>query len=640
MADLVTIGTPPWTPDSLRAGLEEFTTLYERRPIHENAGGMAAPHMFLAWSALRALRPRVIVESGVWMGQGTWLLEQACPDAELICIEPFPSTIRYRSARATYLTRDFTEIDWSGVPREETVLFFDDHQNAFDRVAFAAGLGFRHLIFEDNYPSGQGDCYSLKKAFASSGFRPPRRPTVSWGARLRRSLMQFAARERTGRDVVPNSADAFSLRENLEVYAELPPVCRSETTRWGDAWSDASYPTLPPLLDRIDSPSQQVFLDEAATYTWMCYARLKDPREPSGGGIGDRRGFEVVTASRITRRAPANLAPGDESLFAREMSREIPPARLDLLRDVTVDGRGRIARGGRILGESYLEPWLPPLDRSGGLAFRLSRRLPHGTLPSERPGLWVTDGWSGGYFHWMTDALPRLVVALEHVREPILLLPASLQSHEFVGATLAALGVTGTRFVTRREVLRVPELVVPSHTAPTGNYNEEVIRSLASRLAVTVMSDSAVGGRRRIFVSRSGARRRRLENEAEILSVLAPLGFELVRFEELSWREQVHLCAGAEFVVSMHGAGLTNMLFLPAAASVLEIRRRADDRNNCYFSLASALGLKYFYSLGDPAPTAPSSDDLHVDPVALLRDVLRMLEGSHEPDMPMEAHAG
>jgi hypothetical protein len=87
------------------AALPEFSDIYERRPIRDNKGGMRAPHCFAAWFMLRKLRPTAVVESGLWRGQGTWLIEQACPDADLYCIDIDLGRLEYRSPRATTITR-------------------------------------------------------------------------------------------------------------------------------------------------------------------------------------------------------------------------------------------------------------------------------------------------------------------------------------------------------------------------------------------------------------------------------------------------------------------------------------------------------------------------------------------------------
>ena len=64
--------------------------------------------------------------------------------------------------------------------------FFDDHQNAYKRLQQCKWFGFRHVVFEDNYPSGQGDSYSLKQAFANAGFDPARSQQISAIGNLRK----------------------------------------------------------------------------------------------------------------------------------------------------------------------------------------------------------------------------------------------------------------------------------------------------------------------------------------------------------------------------------------------------------------------------------------------------------------------
>jgi hypothetical protein len=269
MPEPKTIGTPPWTADDMRASLEEFASLYQRRPIKDNQGGMRAPHAFLSWFVLRALKPKVIIESGVWLGQGTWLFEQACPDATLFCIDLNLSRIEYKSAAATYYDRDFSTIDWNHLPKDDTLVFFDDHQDYYQRAITSRWFGFTHLMFEDNYPAHRGNCYSLKQAFAHAGFKGSHE-----GRRRERlkSLFGFGALP----DERPaNSVDAAYLEANLDCYAELPPVFRLDKTRWGDAWDSERYPTPAPLLNTVTAPYQQVYFDEGRFYTWMCYARLK-----------------------------------------------------------------------------------------------------------------------------------------------------------------------------------------------------------------------------------------------------------------------------------------------------------------------------------------------------------------------------
>ncbi|MEM6521898.1 MAG: hypothetical protein AAF722_21505, partial [Cyanobacteria bacterium P01_C01_bin.70] len=162
MSEVTSIGSAPWSRAELEVALPEFERLYELRPIKDNTGGMKFPHMFATWFIAKYLAPPLIVESGIYKGQGTWLLEQACPTAKIISIDPRLSQRAYISDNnVSYFDRDFSELDWSNIETQSALVFFDDHQNAYSRLQLCKWFGFRDVIFEDNYPPSQGDCYSL-----------------------------------------------------------------------------------------------------------------------------------------------------------------------------------------------------------------------------------------------------------------------------------------------------------------------------------------------------------------------------------------------------------------------------------------------------------------------------------------------
>ncbi|GHA21355.1 hypothetical protein GCM10008090_34080 [Arenicella chitinivorans] len=286
MQNITNIGVPPWTRSEIISHLDEFEAIYAERPIKDNQGGMKAPHMFAVWFMAKQLSPDIIVESGIWKGQSTWLLETACPDAKLFSIDLNLGYRQYISDRAIYLDKDFAEQDWSGIS-DRSLVFFDDHQNAYKRLQQCNWFGFKHIIFEDNYPVTQGDCYSLKKAFSNAGFEH----VYSASRTLGNSIVAKAARRVVARlaglnpialtpqyeteKIPPNDVDSRMLKKNLDVYYEFPPVFRTSKTRWGDEWDDMTYPTPKPLIEQSGELSHKLFLDEAVFYTWICYAKLK-----------------------------------------------------------------------------------------------------------------------------------------------------------------------------------------------------------------------------------------------------------------------------------------------------------------------------------------------------------------------------
>ena len=209
----------------------------------------------------------------------------------------------------------------------------------------------------------------------------------------------------------------------------------------------------------------------------------------------------------------------------------------------------------------------------------------------------------------------------EKIKSATLLLPDSYQKKEYVVSSLKPFPIQAVQFV--QKAFRCTELNIPTHTAPTGNYNEHIIGSLRGLYTDNYQHARGAGTGSKIYISRGRAPRRKLANEAECIAVLERYGFKTVYFEEHSFEQQVKIALDAQYLISNHGAGLTNMLFMKSGGRVFELRQKGDAFNNCYFALASALQLKYFYQLCDPENA--NSANLMVDCRLLRKNIEEML---------------
>ena len=293
--------------------------------------------------------------------------------------------------------------------------------------------------------------------------------------------------------------------------------------------------------------------------------------------------------------------------------------------DIRVSPEGILFKNLRILPESFAFPSELNDWKFKSVAKLLTvNYLLRGRRAIDRDVLWITDYWSTGYFHWLTDALPRLFVVRDRLRDLLLMLPATCETREFVKASLTAFAVPTADFIKPTEALDCRTLLMPTRTALAGQYNDEVIRGVRSVLVDAYGGSDSEGKNEKIYVSRKNAGKRRIVNEDEVMNILCNYDFQIIHAEEIPLGQQVQLFSETRYLISNHGAGLTNMLFMPEGGSVLELRHEADRIRNWFFILATSLNLNYVYQRC--APNYPEADPHYADLIVDLQKLQKNLD--------------
>jgi capsular polysaccharide biosynthesis protein len=107
-------------------------------------------------------------------------------------------------------------------------------------------------------------------------------------------------------------------------------------------------------------------------------------------------------------------------------------------------------------------------------------------------------------------------------------------------------------------------------------------------------------GHKKFYISREKARFRKVLNEKELICMLKNNGFEIIHAEDFSLSEQIDVFSGCETLLGIHGAGLTNCVFMKQGSNVIELRRKETAKNTGYWHLADCLDHKYYYYNGIP----------------------------------------
>lgn len=147
--------------DELLNELRQFAEIIKNRPF-QNEYGLRGVSAFALYWFIKKIDPTLVVEVGVWRGFGTWLIEQAAPNAEIICMDPifmFEGYLDmdrvgrvYRSGRAQCSAQDFScsRIMTIAAEHARPMAFFDDHQNKLPRLFQAREAGIKDIVFDDN----------------------------------------------------------------------------------------------------------------------------------------------------------------------------------------------------------------------------------------------------------------------------------------------------------------------------------------------------------------------------------------------------------------------------------------------------------------------------------------------------------
>ncbi|HRO41265.1 MAG TPA: glycosyltransferase family 61 protein [Flavipsychrobacter sp.] len=213
------------------------------------------------------------------------------------------------------------------------------------------------------------------------------------------------------------------------------------------------------------------------------------------------------------------------------------------------------------------------------------------------------------YFHWLTDALPKLnlAVASGHKIESFDHFVVSSRKHSFQKTTLRLLGIPENKIVALDEhpYLKCESVLITTATCMSGNVSSWILDFLRKSFVPANVENKTSSD---IFIGRKNAVRRRLLNETELSQLLATHGFTTVYPESMSFEEQVALFANARRIVAAHGAGLTNIAFCSPGTHILELFPPSYI-NQGFWTMASLNKLDYTYLIGE-GPEVPGNYDL------------------------------
>lgn len=234
--------------------------------------------------------------------------------------------------------------------------------------------------------------------------------------------------------------------------------------------------------------------------------------------------------------------------------------------------------------------------------------------------------WSGNFFHWMSELLPRAFLLEQAGFSGSYMVPRC--GHAFIPTSLEMLGISADRIITNyvnRPVFCEKTLMFDSFWFTHHYENQWIMLKLRELLLKQVDTTSLLpDGAQGLYIMRRG--NRAVRNHEAVYSLLSEHGIMAVYAEDLSLQEQISLAARSRFIFGPHGSGLTLALFMQPESTFVEFLP-SNSLNLCYDYLAHLLNYRHL-----TIPSAPDPWNAEVENVepslGVLKQVLRRELGS------------
>ena len=135
--------------------IDTYEDIFRNNNISNLNGGTGFNNGLILFILVKHFSPKKIIESGIWRGYTTYLLDQASNDiAKIYCYDINLDRIQYKSKKAYYYEEDITE-NVNHAHDNVDFAFFDDHVAHFDRIKYCMKKSIDIIILDDDVTYSQ-----------------------------------------------------------------------------------------------------------------------------------------------------------------------------------------------------------------------------------------------------------------------------------------------------------------------------------------------------------------------------------------------------------------------------------------------------------------------------------------------------
>lgn len=313
-----------------------------------------------------------------------------------------------------------------------------------------------------------------------------------------------------------------------------------------------------------------------------------------------------------------------------------PPVFLFSLSNAYVSPYGPVFKNGWVVKESVYKS----STKNGMFAFLsfCKKILKNKVRKFDGDCIVINHSWYQNYYHWMIEILPRMFLLKDELSDKTLLIHKNISKFHF--EVLNKFNFKKILFIEDDEIIKCkkisftsfPNYYINKHLTIDSqkinlielNINFSLMREIKQWIQNNnpLLNNVINHENKKIYISRKKAGYRTILNELALEQFLYDYGFTKVFLEDYSFDEQVRLIHQTNIVIGIHGAGLTNILFMRPNMHVINL---ISDMHHeyCYLSIAGVGNINYCHincSSGISYPN-PAYNDIIVD-INLIKGVL------------------
>ncbi len=210
------------------------------------------------------------------------------------------------------------------------------------------------------------------------------------------------------------------------------------------------------------------------------------------------------------------------------------------------------------------------------------------------------------FYHWICEVIPRIWKVRDRIKHMVLLLPEQAKKEDWALSSLEPFNFKDIYYISVAKSLMVRNLCLPELKPEVNSYYSKTLRELKKFYLTYLQKNSLqnIDFGEKIYLSRKKAFKRKVENEDLVQEIVKKHGFRVLYNEDFNFFEQLSIYSKAKYLISIHGAGLTNIIWMKERSVIFELHREItsmdDTHNLIYWYLADSLGHKYLRQVCKP----------------------------------------